>query len=434
METPTATRTNRTPILALLAAATISLLGTRLTLIALPWFVLHTTGSAAKTGVTAFVEGLAVVFAAFLGGTIIDRVGFKRACVLSDIGSGLAVATIPLLYHTVGLDFRLLLALVFVAAMFDTPGATARQSLLPDLAGTAAMPLERANAAYQAIVRLSQLAGPILAGVLIAILGASDVLWIDAATFAVSAAMIAAFVPGRTPGANERSSGSRYLQELADGLRFMRADRALTSLVVALAFISLIDAPFFAVALPVYAKEVFGDAVDLGVMMGALGGGAFTGVLVYGAVGHRLSRRLTLILGLLILSMPIWVMATEPPLAICAASLAVSGFIAAPLNPLAMTIFQERVPADLRGRVFGLVMAVGFVSGPAGMLMAGYALDWFGLTPTLVSMASAYLAITAGVVMSPILRSLVSTPTQINVEVATGATPAVEPLRPSRHA
>gem|GEM_PF-6999475 len=79
----------------------------------------------------------------------------------------------------------------------DTPGLTARQSLIPDLSRMADVTVERANSALQAIERSSFLFGPPLAGLLIVLIGANNVLFLDAATFVVSAAVIASALPRR---------------------------------------------------------------------------------------------------------------------------------------------------------------------------------------------------------------------------------------------
>jgi len=129
----------RLPIFALLGASLISMVGNALTFIAVPWFVLETTGSAAKTGIVGGASFLALVIAGLFGGPAVDRLGFKRTSVISDVASGVSVALIPLLYATVGLDFWQLLVLVFLGAFLDAPGMTARQSLIPDLARRSGM-------------------------------------------------------------------------------------------------------------------------------------------------------------------------------------------------------------------------------------------------------------------------------------------------------
>ena len=90
METIIATRSvdGRLPIFALLVANTISLIGSTLTMIALPWFVLQTTGSAAMTGLAGFFVMLPGFVAGIFGGRLVDRLGYKRVSMIADLVSG----------------------------------------------------------------------------------------------------------------------------------------------------------------------------------------------------------------------------------------------------------------------------------------------------------------------------------------------------------
>lgn len=145
-----------------------------------------------QTGITGFFTFLPVVAASFFGGSLVDRLGYKRASVIADVTSGIAIAIIPLLYYTIGLAFWKLLALVFIGNLLDAPGNTARSALIPDLAKLAGMHLEQATSATQAIQRGSRLTGAPLAGLLIAVMGSSAVLWIDSSSFLISAVLGAA--------------------------------------------------------------------------------------------------------------------------------------------------------------------------------------------------------------------------------------------------
>src|SRR5215217_3762730 len=98
------------PLVALLVANVVSTIGNLFTTIAVPWFVLQTTGSATKAGITGAVTALSFV-ASFFGGTLVDRIGFKRVAVGGDLASGLAIALVPALYHSIGLAFWQLLVL-----------------------------------------------------------------------------------------------------------------------------------------------------------------------------------------------------------------------------------------------------------------------------------------------------------------------------------
>ena len=185
----------RAPLFALFAANAVSLTGNVAALVAIPWFVLQTTGSATKTGITAFAGLLPVVLSGLFGGVLVDRLGYRRTSIVADVASALAVAAIPLLHSTVGLEFWQLVVLVFLGGLLDAPGGTARAALLPDVAAGAEWSFERATGATAVVERFARLAGAPLAGVLIAATGATNVLWIDAASFLVSAALVAVGVP-----------------------------------------------------------------------------------------------------------------------------------------------------------------------------------------------------------------------------------------------
>jgi MFS family permease len=179
------------PIFVLFGANAVSQVGNMMIMVAVPWFVLETTASAARVDLTAAAVGVGVVLPAVLGRPLVDRLGFRRASVLADLASGATVAAIPLLYLAGALAFWQLLVLVFVLSSLNANEDSSRFALVPALARRATMPIERANSADRAIARLGQVVGPPLAGVLIALIGASSVLFVDAVTFSVSAALVA---------------------------------------------------------------------------------------------------------------------------------------------------------------------------------------------------------------------------------------------------
>src|SRR5512138_531051 len=124
MQTAESVKHNSLPLYSLFTANAISLVGNVFTTIAIPWFVLQTTGSATQTGITGFFTILPVVLAGFLGGALIDRLGYKRTSIISDLASGITTALIPLLFFTIGLEFWQLMIIVFLGALLDTPGNT----------------------------------------------------------------------------------------------------------------------------------------------------------------------------------------------------------------------------------------------------------------------------------------------------------------------
>lgn len=121
---------SRRPLGGLLVANAISLTGTRIPMIALP-FVLTTTGSAAQTGLVAAVEMTPLVLFKVLGGPFTDRYGGRAVAVSCDPASAVVVAAIPLLHGIGGLSFPVLLVLVGVAGALRGPGDGAKAALIP---------------------------------------------------------------------------------------------------------------------------------------------------------------------------------------------------------------------------------------------------------------------------------------------------------------
>ncbi|OWV02721.1 MFS transporter [Micromonospora wenchangensis] len=372
-----------------------------LTLIALPLYVLAETGSPAATGLTGAVAAVPVVLGGALGGVLVDRIGYRRASVLADVVSGLTVAAVPLLDATVGLPFWALLGLVFASGLLDTPGQTARNALLPEAATAAGVPLERAVGWYEATERSARLVGAPVAGLLVTALGALPVLAVDAATFAVSALVVALLVPrSLRPAAPADPAGGGYWRDFAVGVRFLTREPLLRAVVLLVLVTNFFDATKSSVLLPVVADRDLGGATAFGLLVGAMGGGALVGSLLFSAVGHRLPRRATFVTAFAVAGgPPFWALAAAPPLPWVLAVFALSGFAAGAINPLLGAVELERVPAHLRARVFGVIGAGCWAGIPLGALAAGVAVDGFGTTPVLLTVGCCYLL----VVLTPLL-------------------------------
>src|SRR5438270_9870713 len=166
----------RADLVGLLTAEAISITGSRMSLIAVPWLVLSTTGSPAMTGVVAAAETILYVVAAALGASLVDRIGARRASIAADGFSVVVFATVPFAYH---LGVGVLAALMVLAGTLRGVGDLAKRVLLPAAVQRCGMDLARATAIYDGISRLSALVGGPGAGALIAWLGAPAVITVD---------------------------------------------------------------------------------------------------------------------------------------------------------------------------------------------------------------------------------------------------------------
>ena len=406
----------RAPLYALYVADTISLAGNAVAQLAIPWYVLTTTGSPTLTGLVVFFNFLPIVLAGFFGGVIVDRLGFRATSVIADLASAGAVAAIPLLHATVGIELWQLIVLVFVGSLLDAPGGTARAALLPDVAELAGSPMERASGIRSAIQQGAVLIGAPIGGVLVAAFGATTALWLDAASFLVSGALVAVFVPRPGPRTEVETRG-RFLEELAEGFRFAWDQRLVRALVLMILLTNLLEAPF-PVVMSVFANEVYGSAADLGLMYGVWGGAALVGALGYSSVGHRLPRRRTFLCCFAVVPLGYLVLATLPSLPVALVSLAVFGVAAGPITPLLFTVMTEIVPTQLRGRVFGTVRSGAWAAIPLGVLLGGVAVAAVGVATTFLAIGVLLAAVVAYGFFNPAFRELDHSRAEARIEEA----------------
>jgi len=398
---------NSLPIFALFTANAISLVGNVLSAIAIPWFVLQATGSATQTGITGFFTVLPVVLAGFFGGTLVDRLGYKRTSIIADIASGITTALIPLLYFTIGLELWQLMVLVFFGAFLDAPGSTARNALVPELAELAQMPIERATSLIHIIERGARLIGAPLGGLLIALMGTENVLWLDAASFFISAGIIAVTIKVHKPVKHEEQEPSGgYFAELREGLRFIYNYKLMLAIVIMIMLTNFLDAIYSGVVQPVFVKQVYGQALDLGLLIAANGAGAVIGALIFSSIGLRLPRHTVFVFGFVLTSLRFFLFATYPPLGIALVFVGIASMGAGPLNPIIGAVEYERVPKNMRGRVGGAVSAGAWSAMPLGMLVGGVLTEQLGVRPMLLGLGVVYLITTLSMAVIPAMKEM----------------------------
>ncbi len=375
----------------------ISNTGNGITTLAVPWFVLATTGSTAQTGIVGAAFALSPIVAGILGGPLVDRAGFKRASIIADILSGITVALIPTLYLLDLLNFGLLLALIFLGAAMDVPGRTARRSLVPRLSRMAGMSLERSNSIFTLSGNISaDLLGPIAAGALITVLGSAQVLFVDAATFAISILLVWFFI--RLPASENVSDETAetdntvdngYIAEIKEGFQFLIHDAVLSKILPIAIFTNFIGSALGALVIIVYARETFGGAGALGLLFASFGLGAAVGTILYGIVGERFPRYWSFVAMAAGGAISLWLLPVVPVLGINMAVIFIFGFAVGPANALVGVIVMSRVPERLLGRVSG-AMATGFsIAAPLGPLVAGFALVRIDVTTLMYIFAAA---------------------------------------------
>jgi MFS family permease len=371
-------------LLALLLAETISTTGTQMTWLALPWFVLITTGSAGKMTLVLAAEAVGLVLLALPAGSALERIGSRRMMMVSDAARLPLTLAVPVLHWTDSLSFPLLLALVFAVGALTGPYFAAQRTIVPDLVGEDERVVGKANAFLQSATRVTLLLGPAVAGFLIAWFGAPSVLVIDAATYAVSFVLVGVFVRQRHESKPTAVERTRFL----DGLRFVLRDPLLRGWSIAFTAGDAAWTACFAAVPVLVVAEYDADPRIAGWIFAAFGVGAVLG----NAAAYRLQDRVD---GLLIVAtltlgqaLPLWVFAFHVPAATLVGAMLVSGVFNGLVNPSLHTLITLRPPRAMRARVMSARNAISMLSSPLGLVFAGPVLSTAGAHPVLVGFAA----------------------------------------------
>jgi MFS family permease len=396
----------RTPLYGFLLADAISLSGTRVSMIAIPWLVLTTTGSAAQTGLVAFAEMLPLVVVQALAGPVIDRLGARRVAITCDLLSMVVVGLIPLLHLAGALSFPVLLGLVALGGGLRGPGDGAKHAFVPALSAHAEVPLERATGLASAVERTASFAGAAIAGALVAFAGSANALIVDALSFGLCAAVFAWSTSAmRAERVDERPVGTTYVQELSEGWTFLRKDPVLVSMSSMVAVTNLLDLAFSAVLLPVWIRDNGYSVGVLGAYFATWAAASAVGSVVAAWAATRLPRFHVYLWSFVITGIPRFLLlALGVPWWIVIGSCLVGGFASGFLNPILGAVMYERIPAAVMGRVSTISNALCWSLMPFGALVGGLMSDGFGVTAALLVTGAAYLVATMAPLAVPSFR------------------------------
>ncbi|MEA2575772.1 MAG: hypothetical protein QOH93_3070 [Chloroflexia bacterium] len=262
----------------------ISALGSSFTGFALPLLVYNLTGSAlnlAYATAAYFVPYL--LFGLFIGAWS-DRTDRKRLMIWTDIGRGLMIATVPLLASLNMLDVLWIYVVLFVSSLFSIAFDAGKFAAVPSLVDKD--DLVTANGRIQASYSTMTIIGPLLAGLLVAVMPIYDLLVIDALSFGVSTASLL-MIRGafNAPG---KQRGTSIRQDVMEGLRYVFAHPVLRNISIMMALVNFAGTTVYAQRV-LYAKEQLGASDPEVAILAAAGS---FGVIVLSLVAGKLRKRL----------------------------------------------------------------------------------------------------------------------------------------------
>jgi MFS family permease len=302
-------------------------------------------------------------------GPLVDRLSRRRLMIVSDLVRAVVFCTLPFAGSA-----GAIVALAFVAGVATALFRPAVYAGLPNLVDADDLP--HANSQLQFVDAVTNVAGPLLGGTIVAASGTDAAYWVNAVTFLVSAALIARIPARLLQAATALSQG--HLRDLAAGFRLVRRSRPLFTVLVAWNVASLGIAGIN-VAEVVLAKEVF-DAGDFGfgLLLATAGAGLAAGSITAGTILARVRMAAAYGGALAMMAVATAVAAIAPGVWLAAIVVVVSGFgngITLVCNAL---LVQQGAPDELRGRAFTVLMGSNFGVIGLAMVVAGPLTDAIG--------------------------------------------------------
>jgi MFS family permease len=371
----------------------ISLVGTWMQTIAEAWLIYRLTGSSVLLGLLGFVSQIPIFLLSPIGGLAADRWPRQRVVIATQISSMLlafTLATLTLSGRIRVWEIIVLATLLGVVNAFDVP---ARQSFLIEMVGRE--DLLNAIALNSSMFNGARLAGPAIAGLLVARIGEGWCFFVNGVSYF---AVLAGLFMMRIEKWQAVHDGSSPIEKLREGFRFARHTKPIRALLLLLGLVSFMALPF-AVLVPIFADRILhGGASAYGNLMGAVGVGAMFGalaiafrqelrglgkVVAYSAIGLGVS------LALFGASRWYW---------LSLVALALAGFTMMMQFTSTNTLIQAMVPDQLRGRVMSLYSMMFLGMSPLGSLLAGTIADRAG-APVTVALGG-LASLVAGIVFA----------------------------------
>jgi MFS family permease len=382
-------------------------LGNSIVMITIPWLILERTDSPTFAGLVAAISALPGILVSPIGGWMVDHIGRRTVSIGADLLSSLSVAAFPIVAATFGLSNPSILLIAVLGATFDPAGYTARKTLLTDVAKASDADLDHLNGLHDGIMGVAWILGPAVGAGLIASVGAVNSFWVSASLFIVAALAISFLRVGDAAKESRevaKTSGEETNSSIRIGVKTLWDDKVLRTLSVALLIIAAVYLPTEAVVLPTYFEDV-DNPRGLGFVISALAAGSTVGSFGYGWISARMKRKTLIRLILLGSALSIIPMAFLPPLSVLMLSGFLLGLSWGPYNPLISSLVQQRVPAHLHGRVFGVQTAVFYAAPPLGMVLAGLSVESYGIKATYIVLAGVLSITSILVLLTKSLRS-----------------------------
>ncbi|MGB4593387.1 MAG: MFS transporter [Coriobacteriia bacterium] len=362
------------------AGALISNIGSWMQLMALGWVVFDLTGSSQSLGFMNAMAGLPVTFLSVFAGVVSDRVDRRKLLIVVQaflMAQALAFGILNQTGHiTMWWIYTLSLGGGFASA-FMSP---AWQAMTPDLVPRES--LMNAIALNSAQFNAARLVGPMVGGLVFAVLGVTEVFYVNAASFLFVIWALAVIRPQQ----KKHVRGSESVRSvMLGGLRYARDHSRVAWLLISAAVLTVFGMPFTAL-LPALAKSTLGlNETGYSVLMAANGAGALTSALVVATLARTIRREWIIRWGYLVMGLGVIGLGLSRSVPLSIALLVIIGAAFLAIVSSINTSLQMSVPGEIRGRVMSLFVLAFMGMTPVGSAIFGSLGQRIGAPTAIVS-------------------------------------------------
>jgi MFS family permease len=370
--------------------------------VTLGWLLYDMTGNSMLLGALNGLRALPFLITGPMAGVAADRMNRRKLLLYTQWVLIITAILMGALVASPYLHVWHIFLFTLITGVAWTITEPVRMSMIPSVVPKES--LANAIALNSGGFNLMKVIGPALGGALIAVFGAAENFYIQAAAYAGVLVMIYLMA---IPAQRAEARRSSAMANLKEGFAYVWSTPAILAL-MALAYVPRVFAVPYQTLMPVFQKDVLRVGPEgLGMLMAAPGLGAVIAVLVMASLGNRLKRQgVLLVVSIVILGFFLILFSQLTSLPLALITLVIAGFFQMFFLASTATMLQLLVPDELRGRVMSLYMLDrGFM--PAGALFAGTAAHFIGAPMAVAAMGAIVILLTSVVAWRiPAIRTL----------------------------
>lgn len=360
----------------------ISLIGTWLASVAEQWLIYPVlTNNKSLIGVVSALNLLPTAALVLFGGVIADRIDKRKASIFIQSVFAIISFMLGILVYTHSIQIWHVMLAAFISGTFFSLDMPTRNTLMLELVDKEHFP--SALSLNAGMFNTARAIGPAIAGFLIAWTGIASAYILNAISFI---AVIVSLYYLKLPPHENKHEGVPFMQNLREGIAFIKNDPMMVTLLTLMALISAIAAPINTL-FPIFAHDIFKTGeFGFGLLQSAFGVGAMIAAFSFAKLfEHTQNKKRLLLLGIAVSATSMFSFATTTSFIFALFSLILAGFSGGILFGLISSMIQLETPAPLRGRVMSIYSFVLFGFMPIGSLLLGVALKYVSAPLTVVA-------------------------------------------------